>query len=181
MVAPASAVRRLAGAIDRLIEVLAGAAVVLLLLCVALGVVTRAWGDPLAWTDEMARFLMVWLAALGWMLACRRGIHVRIRYFQDKLPGPAHRSVEAIIQAAQLVLGLVVAGSGIELVGRNWDLEATTVPLSMGWMYLPLVPAGLVLAAQAAADLIAQAASSVRARPAMLPARRDRAADSAIE
>jgi hypothetical protein len=35
-------------------------------------VITRALDDPLIWTDEMARLLLVWVAALGWMLATRR-------------------------------------------------------------------------------------------------------------
>lgn len=152
------------GAVDRAIEAAACLAVVLLLGCVAAGVVTRGMGDPLVWTDEVARFLMVWLAALGWMLACRRRLHVRIRFFQDKLPRAGHRAVEVAIQAAQILFGLVVAGCGVELVLRNWELEATTVPVSMAWMYVPLVPAGLVLAAQAAAELAEQARR--RAQPA---------------
>ena len=45
-----------------------------------------ALGHPLSWTDEAAGFLMVWLACFGWMIATRRGAHIRIRFFQDKLP-----------------------------------------------------------------------------------------------
>lgn len=167
------------GAVDRVIEASACLAVVLLLLCVASGVVTRGLGDPLAWTDEMARFLMVWLAALGWMLACRRRLHVRIRFFQDKLPRAGHRAVEAAIQAAQVLFGLVVAGYGVDLVHRNLELEATTVPISMAWMYVPLVPAGMVLAAQAAAELAEQARRQP-ARP-VPPAQEGPIAESSVE
>ncbi len=78
--------RRLVGGFDQAAAFIACALVVALLGCVALGVVTRSLGDPLIWTDELSRFLMVWLAVFGWILASRKRIHVRIRFFQDLLP-----------------------------------------------------------------------------------------------
>ena len=130
---------------------------VALLLCVAAGVVTRGAGNPLIWTDEVARFLMVWLACLGWMLACRRRIHVRIRFFQDLLPRPAWRVAEIAIQAALALFGAIIAGYGVGLVLKNADLQATSVEISMAWMYVPLVPAGLLMATQALAEIVEHA------------------------
>src|SRR6267142_5612112 len=92
--------RALAGAFDKASAVVCCALVTALLVCVALGVVTRALGEPLIWTDELSRFLMVWLAVFGWILASRKRIHVRIRYFQDHLPARVHKAVELFIQLA---------------------------------------------------------------------------------
>jgi hypothetical protein len=78
--------RALLAAFDRGAAVIACGLVVALLTCVSLGVVTREFGAPLIWTDELSRFLMVWLAVFGWVLASRKRIHVRIRYFQNLLP-----------------------------------------------------------------------------------------------
>ena len=144
--------KRLVAALDVTASLLACALVVALLSCVALGVVTRALNDPLIWTDEMSRLLMVWLAAFGWILASRKRIHVRIRYFQDKLPAPAHRITEIGIQLAMTVFGAAIAWFGVALVIKNHDLEATTVPLSMSWMYVPIVLAGAVSALQGALE-----------------------------
>src|SRR5215471_3508519 len=120
-----------AGSFDRAAAFVASAIVTALLVCVALGVITRALGDPLIWTDELSRFLMVWLAVFGWGLATRRRIHIRIRFFQDKLPGRAHRTVEIAIQAAMALFGALVAVYGAGLIGKNYDLQATSMPLSM--------------------------------------------------
>lgn len=146
--------RALAGGFDRAAAFIACAIVVALLGCVALGVITRALGDPLIWTDELSRFLMVWLAVFGWVLATRKRIHIRIRFFQDRLPKAAHRAVEIAIQAALTLFGALVAIYSVGLVGKNHDLEATSLPLSMAWMYAPLVIAGAVTAAQGALELI---------------------------
>jgi TRAP-type C4-dicarboxylate transport system permease small subunit len=141
---------------DRTIETIACILLASLLLTVLLGVITRALDDPLIWTDEGARFLMVWLATFGWMIAGRRRAHVRIRFFQDLLPKPAWKVTETAIQMAMVVLGAVIAWYGINLIGRNIDLEATSLPISMAWLYVPMVPAGLVMAAQAASQAVGQ-------------------------
>jgi TRAP-type C4-dicarboxylate transport system permease small subunit len=153
--------RALAGGFDRAAAFIACAIVVALLVCVALGVVTRAIGDPLIWTDELSRFLMVWLAVFGWVLATRKRIHIRIRYFQDKLPRTAHKAVEIAIQAAMIVFGALVAFYGFGLIGKNHDLEATSMPVSMAWMYAPVFFGGAITALQGAIELI----ETLRPRP----------------
>ena len=139
--------------------------VVALLACVASGVVTRALGEPLIWTDELSRFLMVWLAVFGWIVASRKRIHVRIRFFQERLPRPAYRIAEIAIQVAVAVFGALVVIYGMGLIGKNHDLEATSLPLSMAWMYAPLPLGGAITALQGMVELI----EAVR-RPRVPPA-----------
>jgi TRAP-type transport system small permease protein len=127
--------------------------VVALLGCVALGVITRGLGDPLSWTDELSRFLMVWLAVFGWILASRKRIHVRIRYLQDLLPVRAHAIVEIVFQIALTLFGVFITWYGVGLVGKNIDLEATSLPISMAWMYVPMMLAGIVTSIQGAREV----------------------------
>ena len=163
--------RRLVGAFDYAAAFASCALVVVLLVDVSLGAITRALGDPLIWTDELARFLMVWLAVLGWIVASRKRLHVRIRFFQDLLPGRGQRSVEMAIQVAMALFGALILAYGIGLVAKNRDLEATTLPISMAWMYLPLLPAGAVTLIQAIRELIAVRGPRPP-RPAARPATR---------
>ncbi|WP_158747449.1 TRAP transporter small permease [Acidisphaera sp. L21] len=139
---------------DRALEAVACTLLFVLLVTVLLGVITRATGEPLIWTDEGARFVMVWLASFGWMIAGRRRAHVRIRYFQDLLPPALHRGTEVVIQLAMVALGCALAWYGVYLVRRNQDLEATSLPISMAWLYIPMIPAGLLMAVQGVAQAI---------------------------
>ena len=139
---------------DRAVGAAACVILLVLLLCVTLGVITRAIGDPLIWTDEISRFLMIWLAVFGWILAARRRSHVRIRFFQDLLPKRAWRVAEIAIQSALCLFGLGILFYSVGLVIRNLDLEATTVPISFAWMYAPMILAGAVTAAQAGAEIV---------------------------
>jgi TRAP-type C4-dicarboxylate transport system permease small subunit len=144
---------RLRIAADRASAFLAMLLLVALLATVLLGVVTRALDAPLIWTDEVSRLLMVWLAVFGWILACRRRGHIRVRFFRDLLPPRLLRLAEAVMQLAVAVFGLLLLWFGRELVVRNIDLQATTLPISTAWLYAPISLAGLVTAAQAMSEI----------------------------
>lgn len=139
--------------LDLLLQVAAAALVVVLLCTVTAGVVFRGINHPLSWTDEISGFLMVWLACLGWMIATRRGSHIRIRLLQDRLPASVWRTSEVATQLAVAVIGAVVAWKSIHLVQVNADIEAVSLPISTAWMYAPLLPAGLVTLGQALCDI----------------------------
>jgi TRAP-type transport system small permease protein len=145
---------RLLALLDHLLNAIAMLLVVVLLAVVTAGIVSRALNHPLSWTDELGGFVMVWLACFGWMLAARRHAHIRIRFFQDKLPPDARRWTESMIQIGVAALGAVVAFKSIYLVQVNSDVLAISLPLSTAWMYVPLFPAGLVTLAIALADLL---------------------------
>jgi TRAP-type C4-dicarboxylate transport system permease small subunit len=140
--------------IDAALRWLAIALLVVLLGTVTAGVISRGLGEPLIWTDEVSRFLMIWLACTGWVLASRGRAHIRIRFFADKLPAGARRGGELAIQAAMCGFGMLVAWHGWTLVGRSLELEATTVPIPMATMYVPVVLAGVATALQALSEII---------------------------
>jgi TRAP-type C4-dicarboxylate transport system permease small subunit len=140
--------------LDRALQALACVLLVALLCCVMWGVISRALGDPSIYTDEGTRFLMAWLAATGWMIAGRSRAHVRIRFFHNLLPPRAWEAAELVIQLAIVVFGLSIAGYAIIMFRNNLGLEATSLPVSMVWLYMPLIPAALLIALQAAADAV---------------------------
>jgi len=99
---------------------------------------------------------VVWVAVAGWLLATRRRAHIRIRFFQDLLPKRAWRAAEIVIQCAIVLFGLLLAWYGLDVVIRNHDMEALSLPISLAWMYLPIVIAGLATAAQAVGEILAR-------------------------
>lgn len=144
----------LASLVDGALRLAAMALLAALTLVVAAGVVSRGVGEPFIWTDEAARLMMVWLAAFGWMIASRKRSHIRIRFFQERLPGGMRRGAEMLFLAATLVFGALVARHGWSLVARSGDLEMTTLPISMSVLYFPLVLAGAASVAQALVELV---------------------------
>jgi TRAP-type transport system small permease protein len=139
--------------LDLILKSLAAIAAAGLTVCVLLGIASRALNDPFGWTEELSRFFMVWVAMLGWILASRRRAHIRVRFFHDLLPRFWWTMAEIVMQLGVVLFGLVVVVTAAELIERNHDVEATSVPLAMMWIYVPLALAAAVATAQAFADI----------------------------
>jgi len=147
---------------DRAIEAFAVVVLLAMLTAVMLGVITRAYDDPLIWTDEASRYLLVWTSALGWVIASRRRVHIRITFFVDLLPKALRHGFEALLQAAVALLGLLLVWQGAELVQRNYDLEATAMPISVSWLYVPLILIGVFVLVQGLAEAAQAMAGRMR-------------------
>jgi TRAP-type C4-dicarboxylate transport system permease small subunit len=151
-------------AADLIMKIAATVVLLALLATVVLGVVSRLLNDPLIWSDELARYLMVWLALLGWTMASRRRSHIRITFILDRLPNWGRRMIEILIQAAVAVFGLVLVRDGLTLVGRNLDIESVSLPVPSAVIYVPIVLAGAATLLQAIEQILEQALPSTQGK-----------------
>lgn len=137
---------------------LVGAAAVLLLLAmlaaVFLGVVFRLAGEPLAWSDELAQYLLVWTGFTGWIIASRRRSHIRIGLIVDRLKGWPRRAAEIVIQLLVAALGAILLFKSFGLIQRNVDVEWVSLPLSVALVYIPMPIAGCAVILQSAAQIV---------------------------
>ena len=139
---------RIGRAFDTGLAWFAGILAAVLTCVVMLGIVSRGFGEPFVWSDEVSRFLMIWLAVAGWLLSSRKRAHIRIRFFHDLLPARLWWIAETIMQVALIGCGVLLLVFGVELIRRNLDVEATTVPIAMAWIYAPIALAGAVMTVQ---------------------------------
>jgi TRAP-type C4-dicarboxylate transport system permease small subunit len=151
--------------LDRSLAIIAGLLIVTLLGVVTAGIVSRGMNAPFVWTDEISGYLMVWLACFGWMIATRRGSHIRIQNFQNRLPAPAWLVLERAFQLAMMAFGVIIAWKSIHLIQVNADVEAVTLPVPTALLYVPLLPAGLLTFGQAVAEFLRPRASSTAEGP----------------
>ncbi|MBN9435700.1 MAG: TRAP transporter small permease [Bosea sp.] len=138
---------------DRLVRAAAVALLLSLLVAVLLGVASRQLNAPLAWTDELAQYLLVWTGFVGWIIAARRRSHIRITIFADRLPRPAGRVLEVATQVAIIVFAGVLVRYSFGLIERNWDVESIALPVSSAALYVVMPLAGLALILQALAEI----------------------------
>ena len=90
-----------------LTELPAAALVAVEILVLLAGVIARFGFDrPLVWTDELASSLFLWLAMLGSVVALRRGEHMRLTTFVERMPPSWRGPVETF---TALIVGLFVA------------------------------------------------------------------------
>jgi TRAP-type C4-dicarboxylate transport system permease small subunit len=142
---------KLKNILDKCLEVLVMVSVAVLVIDVLWQVFTRfVMGDPSSWTEELATFLLIWVALLGSAVALGRGAHLGIDYFVGKLDDRIRMRTELFVFAVVALFSLLVMViGGVGLVMRTLELEQISVALKlpMGYVYLavPISGAFLVL------------------------------------
>jgi len=147
-------VRTLKAIADRGINAAAVLLMLSLLVCVGLGVISRQINRPIAWTDEMAQYLMVWTALTGWIIASRNRVHIRITVLLDRLSARLRQGLEIVIRASVILLGFVMVRYSLPLIERNLDVEWVSLPLSVALLYLPVPITGLAVMLYGVTDLM---------------------------
>ncbi len=121
--------------------------VVVMTVVVFLQVVYRyALVRPLYWSEELARYLFVWLSLLGAALGLQKQGHFGLDFFYKMLPDRGRGWVSMVIQLLMGVLVAVILVQGIILVQKTHLQESPAMGIPMSWAYACLpVAAGLMM------------------------------------
>lgn len=100
--------------------------------------------DSVAWTEEVARYLLIALTFIGSAGAVRRGTHIRVELLESLLPLPARRVLWAILDAIRLAFWVFGAWVGFDLADRMGVMPMDSLNASLAWVYWPIF-AGFVM------------------------------------
>ncbi|HEV2148374.1 MAG TPA: TRAP transporter small permease [Longimicrobiaceae bacterium] len=147
---PSTGAARLKAAIDRVLGGVLAALMGVLVLDVLWQVFTRfVLRDPSSFTDELARYLLIWVALLGAAYTAGQRMHLAIDLLPASLRGRSRHAVGALIEGAVLLFALGVMGvGGARLVGLTLLLGQTSAALQvpLGWVYTVLPLSGALIA-----------------------------------
>ena len=103
-----------------------------------------ALNAPLSWSEEVARFAMIWAAFVGGALAFRRGGHIAIALIVDALPVPLRRAL--LLFGGVLTLGFlwILFWYGWTLAEQVRFQRSPALRMSMRYAYAA-VPVGAAL------------------------------------
>lgn len=136
----------------------------LLVIDVVWGVFSRyALGEQAKWTEELARFLLVWVALLGGALAFGRKVHLGVDFFALRLHAEARRITVVVAHLVVLFFAVaILLYGGARVVSEALALEQTTPALGwkMGHVYLALPISGFFVALYTVENLVEALARS---------------------
>ena len=111
---------------------------------------------PAAWTEELARFLLIWIGMLGAAYAYRQGSHLGIDLLANKLAESGRQRLHRVVHVVCLLFAasVLVVGGG-SLVSMTWELKqySAAIGLPIAYVY-SVIPASGVLISLFAADAI---------------------------
>lgn len=103
------------------------------------------------WSDELARFVLVWIAFLGMSVGVRRGAHPGVDSLVRAMPLAWARFTSLAAIGCCALFFLVMVGYGALLVLRTWGQVSPSLGLRMGVPYLAVPTAGLLMGLHTAA------------------------------
>ena len=104
-------------------------------------------GGGIAWSEEIAKFLMVWMALLGASILFREGGHIAINYFISKLSFLRYVLLcHAVLSAALFILLIYY---GIDYAAFGFKCISPASGIRRFWPYLSIPVGGGFLLIQA--------------------------------
>jgi TRAP-type transport system small permease protein len=135
--------KRLLDAYHRLLTRLMAVTVAILIVPVTLQVISRytalipAW----IWTEELSRFLFIWMIMLGSMIGVREGTHFVVDLWPP-LPPRGTAALQVVADVFVLAFAVVFVGWGVQFVRFGWDQTSELAELPMAFIFTAWPVAG---------------------------------------
>ena len=113
---------------------------VLLNLIVALQVFSRyVLNHSLFWSEELARYLFIWLVFLSAAMVLRQDRHIQVSAVVDRLPASMKRVVIILGDILMLAFVLVVFVEGIRLANMVRTVLTAAMEIPWSFVYLGII------------------------------------------
>lgn len=98
--------------------------------------------DPILWTEEAARYLMIWMALIAASISMARREHVSMKLLVYRLPALIRRIIETLSSLAVAYFLYVLTREGILMVISARSQISPALGISMFWPLLAVPLSG---------------------------------------
>jgi len=102
----------------------------------------------LSCSEEVARYLMIWVAFLGASLALKKGLHIGVELVISRIGQKLKKWILLVSQASLLIFLLYLTVGGGKLAWALRDQSSPALLFSMSWAYLSAPVGGLFMVIQ---------------------------------
>lgn len=145
-------------AVDRAIAAFSVAVMIALVVCVVWQVFSRyVLNQPSTLTDELARFLMIWVGLLGAAYTVGAQRHLAIDLLAMTLPPRRQALLSVIINLLIFIFaGSVIVTGGVKLIEKTLSTSqvSAAMQIPMGYVYLILPLTGIMMVANLCIGLL---------------------------
>ena len=132
--------------VERALEWLIAALVAALLIIVASTFIDRHFVTlPMAAPDAYARVILVWLTFIGFALAVKGGLNIRVDLIDAHLPAKARLVLDYVFDVVMLALTVILGANGWRLVVIGKDQERLGTMMSEAWPSAALFVSCIIL------------------------------------
>ncbi len=103
-----------------------------------------ALNQPLVWSEELARYLFVWVTFIGASYGMRHRIHISMELLFVRLPVWAKLLTHCFTNLVAMAVFIMLIPPGLEFTMEQHDILSSAMQVPMSWVYLA-VPVGCCL------------------------------------
>ena len=100
--------------------------------------------SSLVWSEELMRYLFVWLAFITASIAVREHKHISVDFVTSYMPPRVNLVFYYISRIAMLAYIFLMIPAGVSLCIKTANVQSTILPITWSWVYAAL-PVGMVL------------------------------------
>lgn len=118
----------------------------LMALIITSQVISRyAFRMPLTWSEELGRYIFVWMSFIGMAAAIKLGSHVALDILVKKLTGISQKILILINNCFIFLFGACLTYSGSKLVKLGIGQKSPTLEIPMQYIYIIIPISGVIL------------------------------------
>lgn len=92
--------------------------------------------DSLAWTEEIARYGLMWVVFIGGAMVTRRNTHIAVELLSNVMkPGLLRQALLALVDIVKLAFLAFLAFISVTITERMGIQRMTVFDVSMSWVY----------------------------------------------
>ncbi|WP_242082412.1 TRAP transporter small permease [Aestuariivivens sediminis] len=114
-------------------------------------------GTPSSFTDELARYLMIWLGILGAAYVSGRNMHVAIDVLPQRAGTATQRKLKFIVYVLIIIfaiLAMVIGGSRLVYITYVLDQQSPALQIPLALVYLAIPLSGLLIIFYKVSDIL---------------------------
>ena len=92
--------------------------------------------EPLPWSEDLGRYLMIWMALFGVGVVMQNRSHVAVTIFVDRMFPHIRKPVLIIARLLVLGFGVAMGYLGLHLLFTMMPQISPTLQIRMRWVYL---------------------------------------------
>jgi TRAP-type C4-dicarboxylate transport system permease small subunit len=105
-----------------------------------------------SWSEEIPRYLLVWITYLGAALAIKFKEHISLDVFFNLMPLKARQVGHLILNGLIAIVAVIMVVYGIGLLNHFGDDKMESIPLTNFWLYLVMPISGTLMLLYLAQD-----------------------------
>ena len=141
---PRSFLGKLSDGVNTACEMALFTTLTLMTVVTMLQIVCRMWFRALTWSEEATCFMLVFATFLGTAVAFKRGANIAVTFMLDTLPKPFKKAALIVIELLGIAFFAVTTWYGAVLCFQERMQMASSMPISMGWIYLVFPLTGVI-------------------------------------